>query len=145
MFERFTPNARHVVVDAQEVMLRLGHDQITTEHLLYGAVVATDSFSADVLAGLGVDGPRVEALLVERYGRKEPPAGTGQVPFTTRARAALGRASSEADELGHAVVGTEHVLLGVAADPQSGAATALASFGVADVRAAVLRRMRGDI
>jgi len=34
MFERFTDEARVVVVHAQEEVRRLGHDRIGTEHLL---------------------------------------------------------------------------------------------------------------
>jgi ATP-dependent Clp protease ATP-binding subunit ClpC len=145
VFERFTPNARHVVVDAQQALVGLGHEQLTTEHLLYGLAVARTSFSSDLLSELGVDVPRVEALLVERYGRRTPPAGPGQVPFTPRAKRALEQATTEADALDHALVGTEHVLLGVTADPECGAVTALTALGAADVHTAALRKLGVDI
>jgi ATP-dependent Clp protease ATP-binding subunit ClpC len=144
VFERFTPNARHVVVDAQQALVRLGHEQLTTEHLLYGLAVARTSFSSDLLSELGVDGASVEALLIERYGRR-PPQEIGQVPFTPRAKWSLEQATAEADALGHPIVGTEHVLLGLTADPECGAATALAALGAGDVHAAALRKLGADI
>jgi ATP-dependent Clp protease ATP-binding subunit ClpC len=143
VFERFTPNARQVPTTALQELVQLGHEKITTEHLLYGVAADRDGLGGRVLAGLGVDAQRVEALLVERYGRTAPRT-TSFSQFTPRAKQALERAVTEADGLGHAVVGTEHVLLALASDPESGSATALASFGAGDVRAAVVRAMSGD-
>ena len=43
MFERFSGQARHVVVSAQEEARELDHNYIGTEHLLLGLLVASDS------------------------------------------------------------------------------------------------------
>jgi ATP-dependent Clp protease ATP-binding subunit ClpC len=53
------------------------------------------------------------------------------------------RAGEEARELRHSFVGTEHILLALASEPESRAAQVLASFGVshAQVRTAVVRMM----
>ena len=54
MFERFNPEARHVIVLAQEEAEQLGHDYVGTEHLLLGLVAEETSAAGRVLADLGV-------------------------------------------------------------------------------------------
>lgn len=65
--------------------------------------------------------------------------------FTTAARQVVVRARAEAEELGHAYTGTEHLLLGVLADPSDPAAALLVAQGLdhATVRAAVVRAVGG--
>jgi ATP-dependent Clp protease ATP-binding subunit ClpA len=53
VFERFSEEARRVVVLAQEEADRFGHNYIGTEHLLLGLVAETTAASR-VLAGLGL-------------------------------------------------------------------------------------------
>ena len=50
--------------------------------------------------------------------------------FSERARAVLSMAQEEASSMGHTYVGTEHILLGVAADSDGVALRALTSLGV---------------
>jgi hypothetical protein len=62
MFERFTPEARHIVVQAQDLARRLGHNYIGCEHLLLGAAGTSEPASA-VLRDHGVTPERIEAEL----------------------------------------------------------------------------------
>ncbi|MEW2222839.1 Clp protease N-terminal domain-containing protein [Streptomyces sp. NPDC006990] len=55
MFERFTGEARDVVIGAQEEARSLGHDRIGTEHLLLGALRRPGQTGAAILHRLGVD------------------------------------------------------------------------------------------
>ncbi len=61
--------------------------------------------------------------------------------FTARARRVLDAATEQARELGHSYVGTEHLLLGLQADPESVAGKVLADAGAgpAATTAAVVR------
>jgi ATP-dependent Clp protease ATP-binding subunit ClpA len=61
--------------------------------------------------------------------------------FDRPARRAVAGAQDEAMELGHDFIGTEHMLLGLARDPQSGAARVLTECGVTlpEARARTLR------
>ena len=59
MFERFTSQARNVVVGAQQEARRLGHDCVGTEHVLLG-LLAGEGVAARILAELGVTAPAVE-------------------------------------------------------------------------------------
>ena len=83
MFERFTDDARPVVVLAQEHARRLGHRFIGCEHLLL-AVVSTDQQAAAVLRERGVTPERVEEEIVRRVG-----LGAGPQPVADLDRDAL--------------------------------------------------------
>lgn len=50
MFERFTKQLRHAVIDAQECARDAGAAEITTEHLLFGLLTHADSGVAAYLA-----------------------------------------------------------------------------------------------
>lgn len=62
MFERFTAEARAVVVEALEQARALGHTQIRAEHLLLGVIADADSLASGVLRDAGL---QREALLRE--------------------------------------------------------------------------------
>ena len=54
MFERFTDQARRVLVLAQEEAGLLGHNVIGTEHILLGLVLEDEGVAAKALQSLGV-------------------------------------------------------------------------------------------
>jgi ATP-dependent Clp protease ATP-binding subunit ClpA len=68
MFERFTDDARHVVVQAQADARRLGHGYIGCEHLLLAAA-STGEAAGAVLRDQGVSPERVEAEILRVIGR----------------------------------------------------------------------------
>lgn len=55
MFERFTGAARAAVIEAQQEARRLGHEQITPDHLLLGVLADKAGLGARVLRQLGLD------------------------------------------------------------------------------------------
>jgi hypothetical protein len=67
MFERFTPDARTVVVHAQQHARRLGHRYVGCEHLLL-ALVATGQPASVVLREHGITPDSVEEEIVRRVG-----------------------------------------------------------------------------
>lgn len=67
MFERFTADARTVVVHAQQHARRLGHRYIGCEHLLL-ALVAADAPAGAVLREHRLTPLRVEEAIVRRVG-----------------------------------------------------------------------------
>jgi ATP-dependent Clp protease ATP-binding subunit ClpA len=72
MFERFTADARAVVVAAQEEARQLGHDYIGTEHVLTALLADTGGTVARALAGDGVDAEFVRGEIVRRVGPRPP-------------------------------------------------------------------------
>ena len=67
MFERFTDNAREIVVQAQANARRLGHSWIGCEHLLMASAMADDPVGA-VLRDHGVTRERIEATILSTIG-----------------------------------------------------------------------------
>lgn len=67
MYERFTSDARSVVVGATEHARRLGHRHVGGEHLLLAVLEACQPASA-VLAAHGVTSERVEEEIIRRIG-----------------------------------------------------------------------------
>ena len=87
MFERFTPEARAAVVQAQQHARRLGHNFIGGEHLLL-AVVSGGQPASAILGAHGITPEYVETEIVRRIGLGRG-AGSGDVPFGGLDRDAL--------------------------------------------------------
>lgn len=68
MFERFTADARSVVVDARAHAARLGHPTIGTEHLLL-AVIDSAGPAGEALRRTGLDRASIETELIEARSR----------------------------------------------------------------------------
>jgi ATP-dependent Clp protease ATP-binding subunit ClpA len=137
MFERFSGQARHVVVSAQEEARELDHNYIGTEHLLLGLLATSDSLASASLTALGYTRDDVQAKLVELVGRGKASAG-GHIPFTPRAKKVLELSLREALQLKHNYIGTEHILLGLLREGEGMAAQILADKHPLD-------RIRGDV
>lgn len=112
MFERFSEQAREVVVLAMEEAHRLGHASVDTEHLLVGLLRQETGAAAKALerAGVTVEAVRGEIEHTVGRGKAPPPDPT---PFSRDAKRALELSLREALSLGANIVSTEHVLLGV--------------------------------
>jgi ATP-dependent Clp protease ATP-binding subunit ClpC len=128
VFERFTERARQVVVLAQEEARILKHNYIGTEHILLGLLREEEGLAARVLESLDITVERVRAQVVRIVGSGEE-VTSGQIPFTPRAKKVLELALREALSLGHNYIGTEHLLLGLVREGESGAAQLLAGRG----------------
>jgi ATP-dependent Clp protease ATP-binding subunit ClpA len=63
MFERFTRNARLIVVGAQEVAQRRGAPEVRPVHLLEALASQDDTLAMQVLAGLGAPGDEVRRVI----------------------------------------------------------------------------------
>lgn len=71
MFERFTGQARGVVISAQQEARVLSHSYIGTEHLLLGLLSTEAGIAHIVLATAGVDRARVRADIERLVGAPE--------------------------------------------------------------------------
>ncbi len=129
MFERFSDQARRVVVQAQEEARLLSHNYIGTEHLLLGLLREPDSTAARALDSLGVslDEARAQTEEIIGRGRRQP---SGHIPFTPRAKKVLELSLPEARRLGQPTIDTEHLLLGLLREGEGVAAQVLVRLGV---------------
>lgn len=159
MFERFTRDARSVVMAALGEAERRGDRHVGTEHLLLGLIASPDAVASTVVTdhdldlhrarrtlseadeaalaavGVDVDGlPRPDRP-IPRRGRRMP-----RSPFTDGAKQTLEAALREALGHSHRHIGPEHVLLALCArtspDPGVALLTALGASPTA-VRASV--------
>ncbi len=136
-FERFTVRARNCLAAASDAARAMGHTYVGTEHLLLGLYAEPESIAARILTEAGTTPKAVRAAVVARLAqiatprateRAAPPAGQ-ELPRTPRANAALGATVSEALQLGHNYIGTEHLLLGLYHDSGAISAQVLAELG----------------
>lgn len=139
MYERFTDRACEVMQLANQEAQRFNHEYIGTEHILLGLVKDETGVACNVLKNLGVDlrGIRLET---EKHVTAGPEMVTmGRLPQTPLAKLAIEHTITEARQLGHNYVGTEHLLLGLLREP-SIATVVLQALGVTAeaVRAEVL-------
>src|ERR687892_492040 len=128
MFERFTDEARRVVVLSQEEARLLNHNYIGTEHILLGLLHEGEGIAAQALGSLGVTLHVVRRQVEEIIGRGGS-APFGDIPFTPRAKKVLELSLREAMDLGHDHIRTEHVLLGLVREGEGVAAQVLVTLG----------------
>jgi ATP-dependent Clp protease ATP-binding subunit ClpC len=130
MFERFTDRARRVVVLAQEEARVLNHDYVGTEHILVALIRESGGVAAQALQSLGI----TEETARQQAGEVAGPARTGpqrgHLPLTPRAKKTLQLSMREAIALGHAYIGTEHLLLGLLREDDGAAIRVLNGLGV---------------
>ena len=144
MFERFTEEARQVVVLAQEEARTLKHNYIGTEHILLGILREEEGLGARVLESLGVTLDRVREQVVQIVGAGDETTA-GQIPFTPRAKKVLELSLREALSLGHNHIGPEHILLGLVRENEGVATRILLTFDAdaETIRTEVIRQLSG--
>ncbi len=129
MFERFTDRARQVTVLAQEEARMHNHDNIGTEHILLALVQEGHGVAAQTLESLGITQEAVRQQVEEIIGPGQQAPRGGHIPFTPRAKKVLQLSLREAMQLGHAYIGTEHILLGLIREGEGVAAQVLVRLG----------------
>jgi hypothetical protein len=129
VFERFSEEARQVVVLAQKEARELGHNRIETGHLLLGVAGVGDCASRLIADRFGVS---IEALrgLVGDMAPAVALDPTAQVPFVAEAKRALEAAIKSAIEFQHAVIRPLDILWGLLDSPEMLSARVLQRAGV---------------
>jgi ATP-dependent Clp protease ATP-binding subunit ClpC len=116
---------------AREEAQRLHHEYVGTEHILLGLIREGEGVAAAVLQNLNVDLDEIQQKIEETVKKGKAQQTTGpDLPYTSRAKKVLELAMSEARELNHSYVGTEHLLLGLLREEKGIAAQVLTDSGV---------------
>ncbi len=144
----FTDRVRKVLQMAREEAARLHHEYVGTQHILLGLIREGEGVAAAVLTNLNVDLEEIQQKIEETVKKGKAAAAAGpDLPYTSRAKKVLELAMSEARELNHSYVGTEHLLLGLLREEKGIAAQVLTDAGVnlEQARAETLRLLGSEM
>ncbi|WP_163971918.1 ATP-dependent protease ATP-binding subunit ClpC [Oceanobacillus halotolerans] len=128
MFGRFTERAQKVLALSQEEAVRLGHNNIGTEHILLGLVREGEGIAAKALETFGLEISKIQEEVEKLIGVGKKPMQT--IHYTPRAKKVVELSQDEARKLGHSYVGTEHILLGLIREGEGVAARVLNNLGI---------------
>src|ERR1043166_6050970 len=129
--DNFTERVRKVLTMAREEAARLHHEYVGTEHILLGLIREGEGVAASVLQNLNVELEEIQQKIEETVKKGKAGQASGpDLPYTSRAKKVLELAMSEARELSHGYVGTEHLLLGLLREEKGIAAQVLTDSGV---------------
>ena len=144
LFDRFDESGRRVLTFAQEEAVRLNHNYIGTEHLLFGLVRDDQSRSGQVLRDLGVGLDKVRIAVEMIIGIGKDPTPTANLTMSPRTKKVLELAIEEAARLGQGRAGAEHILLGIVDEGEGIASGILESLHVTGdtIRQKVLDSLR---
>ncbi|HEY3142203.1 MAG TPA: Clp protease N-terminal domain-containing protein [Acidimicrobiales bacterium] len=135
----FTPGAKRILELSLREALQLGHNYIGTEHVLLGLIREGEGLGAKIVARLGADLDRVRERTIEAVldpssresAEDVPPLRVGTSSLVGSMLAGI---TQRVLELGHDRLGSEHVVLWLLDQSESGAAQAFRDQGI-DVEA----------
>ena len=128
IFGQFTKRAQQVLMTAQECATREGQPYVGTLHFLYGLL---DVGEAPESVTRHIQKEDVKQVLDQIDDEVSLHPGHGPVQMTPRARRVLDGSIIESRRLGQLYVGTEHMWLGILANPNCKAAELLAQEHIA--------------
>jgi len=108
--ERFTQRARRVLSLAHAEAERTRQPFIDTEHLLIGLIEEEGGVAGRVLREMGLEVERVREIINRLKGVGATPPSE-KIELSSATEQTLEQAVEEARRLGHAYIGTEHLLL----------------------------------
>jgi ATP-dependent Clp protease ATP-binding subunit ClpA len=129
----FTERARTALRLAARRAREQGAPEVGTEHLLAGVVNEGGNLALQVLRVLEIEPDRLIHELERVPGAAERTGEEGGLRFSGQAANALELTATEAVGMQHNYIGCEHLLLGLALEPDGAASTALRTLG-ADAR-----------
>ena len=112
MTYKFTESAKNVIKYANEITLKLGHNYIGTEHILYALTKEKNGIASKILENQNITSESVLKQIEEIMGgtmlKSKKVLG-----YTPRAKKILENASFEAKRSCSNYIGTEHILVGI--------------------------------
>jgi ATP-dependent Clp protease ATP-binding subunit ClpC len=138
----FTERVRRVLHVARQEAHALHHEYVGSEHMLLALIAEGEGVATAVLQTMDVDLQKLRdnVLMAVKSGSAAQATGP-DLPYTSRAKKVLELSMSEARELSHGYVGTEHLLLALIREERGIAAQMLVAAGASlpKVRAEVVR------
>lgn len=138
MFERFTPDARIVIANAQRVAEQQHSPFIRRHHMLIALLDSAEANGVvqDAFDDAGVDRSGLRAKLLASLAATETPDdAAGSPAFTREAKKAIELSLREALTLGHNHIADYHLLLGILRDAEGALADVLEETGLSRAQA----------
>ncbi len=115
--EKLTEQARQALGRSQDLLMRLRHNALDSEHLALVLLGQREGLVPLALKQLEISPAAVLERLQAELARRPSAPQAGALYITNRANTVLDRALSEAEGRGDSFVGTEHLLLAAIAEP----------------------------
>lgn len=129
LLQPLSSGAREALHAAAEEARMLGHQTVGTEHLLLALTRNTASGACNVMERMGATPAGVRANVLAAIVAGPVPA-SGRLALTPRARLAVELSHRASTRIGASHTGTEHLLIGLAAEGEGIAARALRQSGI---------------
>ena len=128
---KFTEKAQEAILAAPQLANELHHAEVEPEHLLVTLAEQADGVVPALLRKLDTDPAALVAALREQFARQPQAHGGAEPHFSPRLRVVIDAAQAEAKAMQDEYVSTEHLLIGVLAEPgKAGTKDLLAARGV---------------
>ncbi len=145
--DKLTIRAQEAIQAAQGLADKSGHQALEPLHLLAALLREPEGVIAPLLAKVGADRAGLEAQVLTALGKLPGVSGAsavGQVYINPALKKVLDRAEVEAGRMKDEFVSTEHLLLGLVSDRESGTGELLQQVGLSEDRLlSALRELRG--
>jgi ATP-dependent Clp protease ATP-binding subunit ClpB len=131
-FDKFTLKGQEIIQTSQQLAERFGHQQIEPEHLVMAILEQKEGVIPPLLGKIGADRNQLVRTFEEALQKlpKVSGAGYGQAYLSQRAKRALDRAFSEAEQVKDEFVSLEHILLAVTEEKEGEAPRLLTAAGI---------------
>ena len=113
MKENFSQRVQHIIKNAKEEAIRLGHSYVGSEHLLLGLLREKSGLSSKIFDIYDCDISDVQSMIEDMIKTLGNTMTLGHLPLTRRAERILRNAFNEAAALGSSIADDEHLLLAI--------------------------------
>ncbi len=126
---KFTKSANIVLELASNVAIKLGHNYVGTEHLLYGLAEEKTGVAGRVLEKQDITSEKILEDIEALIGKNEDGIDK-TLGFTPRSKKVFENAFKESKKIDSNYIGTEHLLIGIIRETDSIAARIISDLGI---------------
>lgn len=129
---KFTNSAQVALETATNLAIKLGHDYVGTEHILYGLVEEPNGVAGRLLEKQGITSESILEQIERLIGENSVNVlSVEDIGFTPRTKRVIENAFIEARKLNSEYIGTEHLLVGIMREGDSVAVRIMMNLNVA--------------
>ncbi|MCK9558838.1 MAG: ATP-dependent Clp protease ATP-binding subunit [Candidatus Marinimicrobia bacterium] len=130
MKDNFSRIIQIIVKAARGEAMRLNHNYVGTEHILWAIINMEKSLTVEILMALEVDIKQLHKMINDSLKAIGGTLTIGRIPFTKQVERILRNSYNEAKELGAEMVSDEHITLSILKEREGVSCEILNSFGV---------------